>query len=213
MSQFEMCYYTNERREMLQYVPYNCKRVLEVGCGFGYFSTLVKERNRAELWGVEINKEAADHAALKLDKIIYGNLLENFDKLPIKYFDCIIFNDVIEHFEDPWSVLLQIKENLKDGGFIVASIPNVRFIGNLFELLVHKDWEYKEVGGILDKTHLRFFTMKSIVRLFESVGYTINVIKGINGTSSWKVKLLSWFSFKYYNDVKFLQFAIVSSIR
>ena len=81
--------------------------------------------------------------------------------LPDNNFDVVIFNDVLEHFENPWAVLENVKTKLNASGVVVASIPNVAYITNLVELILKKDWRYKPEGGILDKTHLRFFTKKS----------------------------------------------------
>jgi 2-polyprenyl-3-methyl-5-hydroxy-6-metoxy-1,4-benzoquinol methylase len=207
-----MGYYSNDRLEMLTYIPLESSRILEIGCGQGNFSALLKKRNNVEVWGVELSEDAAKKASSVLDKVIQGDLLGKRSLLPIKYFDCIVFNDVLEHFIDPWKVLTELKENLNEKGIIVASIPNVRYIGNLFELLIKKDWEYKIQGGILDITHYRFYTKKSIIRLFEESGYTVTALKGINPTPSIKVKLFSIFSFGYFSDVKFMEFATVARI-
>jgi 2-polyprenyl-3-methyl-5-hydroxy-6-metoxy-1,4-benzoquinol methylase len=85
---------------------------------------------------------------------------------------------VIEHIDETHSFISSLKELLTPEGLIVGSVPNVRFSDNLFRILILKDWHYIE-NGILDKTHLRFFTKKSLVRLFSELNYKLKIIKGI----------------------------------
>ena len=106
--------------------------------------------------------------------------------------------------------LNSIKNKLINDGSFIASIPNVRYLKNLFELLVKKDWEYKN-GGILDKTHLRFFTKKSIVRTINENGFLVELIFGINpfGNNSilkYCISLLATLLFG--RDVKYPQFGL-----
>jgi hypothetical protein len=106
-------------------------------------------------------------------------------------------------------VLGDIKRTLSPGGYIVASIPNIRVYENMKRLLIRKEWEYTE-HGIMDKRHLRFFTKKSIRRMFERCGYQIVTIEGINGGNfPWKFGLLNRVLFKALDDMRFSQFACV----
>jgi 2-polyprenyl-3-methyl-5-hydroxy-6-metoxy-1,4-benzoquinol methylase len=98
-------------------------------------------------------------AGEKLSTILIGSVEEQLDSLPDDYFDCIICNDIIEHLADPWKVMSSLKRKISPNGFFVCSIPNVLFWKNLYELLIKRDWKYVD-SGILDKTHLRFFTKK-----------------------------------------------------
>jgi 2-polyprenyl-3-methyl-5-hydroxy-6-metoxy-1,4-benzoquinol methylase len=202
-------YYINKREEMLQFIPNSCKRILEVGCGDGIFAESVKNKFNAEVWGVELSEDAAKKAEKVIDKVFTGDIIELVNTLPANYFDCIVINDVLEHILDPFKLLSKIKSLIKNNGYIVSSIPNVRYIGNLEELLLKKDWQYKD-DGILDITHFRFFTKKSIERMFTNAGYKIVSIEGINPTGSIKVKLLGWLSFGLFADAKFMQFATVA---
>lgn len=205
-------YFTNERDEMIQYIPKECKKILDVGCGEGRFGGLLKKEREVEVWGVEIDENAAIRAKENLDSVLQGGFFEAEDKLPRNHFDCVVLNDVLEHFTDPWLLLSRIKLLLSPGGCIVSSIPNVRYIGNLSELLLKKDWEYKPYG-ILDITHYRFYTEKSIRRLFESSGYSMIRLEGVNPTHSFKVRLLTWITFGFFKDVKYMQFAIVARMK
>ncbi len=202
-------YYTESRPELLKYIPLDIKRMLDVGCSSANFSALVKSKIKdVEIWGIEMDALAAETAKTKIDKVLVGDLREIITTLPPNYFDCIAFNDILEHIYDPWEILLNIKKNISEEGVITASIPNVLDINNVFNLLFKKDWKYMEYGT-LDKTHVRFFTKKSIIRMFEDCGYTVIKIEGINPNGK-KAKLLSFLSFGFFNETQFLQFACVA---
>lgn len=109
-------------------------------------------------------KFIAMNASNKLDKVLIGTYLEMYDKIPDDYFDLVICNDVIEHMIDTDIFFQTIKKKLKKDAYLIASIPNVRYMLNLFELLVQKDWEYKD-AGIFDNTQRRFFTKKVLNEL------------------------------------------------
>jgi 2-polyprenyl-3-methyl-5-hydroxy-6-metoxy-1,4-benzoquinol methylase len=203
-----------ERHEMLGYIPKEASIILDVGCAVGSFGKLIKSQCLCEVWGVEINEYAASVAAQKLDKVICGAFDEKLD-LPKSNFDCIIFNDVLEHLVDPFSALLFAKTLLRDGGKVVASIPNVRYFDNMWRLLVDRDWEYTQ-SGILDRTHLRFFTHNSIVKTFNDLGYDIEAIEGINPIEEFhpyrvrKFRFINYLLFNQIEDMRYLQFAIVA---
>ena len=201
--------YNENRSEILKYIPSGIKRMLDVGCSSGNFSALVKSQMSVEIWGIEIDAVAAENAKKHLDKVIVGDIKQNMNQLPSSYFDCIVFNDILEHLYDPGDILIGMKRYLLKEGVIVASIPNFREIVNLYNLLIKEDLEYKE-WGILDRTHLRFFTKKSIRRMFEESGFTIIKIEGINANLGWKMKLLNILTFGLIKDTQYLQFLIIA---
>ena len=209
-------YFEAERSDMLQYVPRSSSMILEVGCGCGKFGALLKNEYLAQVWGVDIDEYAVLEAEKRLDKVVKGSFGKEL-KLPEKVFDCIIFNDVLEHLIDPFSSLTYCKQLLSDKGVIVASIPNVRYFRNIVDLLVYKNWEYTE-QGILDKTHLRFFTRRSILSTFERLGYDVKTIEGLNPIEKMKLpgkyRYLNWllplFSEKI-EDMRYLHFAVVAN--
>ena len=88
---------------------------------------------------------------------------------------------MLEHLVEPFEVLEKMKAKLVKNGEIIVSIPNVRYIKNLYHLLIEKDWQYQD-NGILDRTHLRFFTEKSIKRSLVENGWEISFQKGVNAT-------------------------------
>lgn len=201
-------YYENCRDEMIRYVPKNAKKTLEFGCGHGAFSELLKNTLDAECWGVEIDDRSAQIASEKLYRIIKSDATESLTILPERHFDCIIFNDVIEHLNDPFYLLENIKNKLAQGGVVVASIPNVRFWKNLRDLVWRGDWDYRE-AGILDITHLRFFTYKSLLKIFHKLRYEVLCIEGLHPTHSTKFKILNFLLCNKLWDAKYRQFACV----
>jgi 2-polyprenyl-3-methyl-5-hydroxy-6-metoxy-1,4-benzoquinol methylase len=198
---------------MFQYIPQNSQKVLEVGCSNGLFLDYVKQHTNCEVWGIEMNVTAAEKAAKVAHKVLSGDFNVVYTELPAHYFDCIVFNDVIEHFIDPWQALINAKSLLTEKGVIVSSIPNFRYIGNMTEIIKSADFRYREEGGILDKTHVRFFTAKSMKRLFEECGYQVIIQEGLRPCKSWKEKLFITLSCGFFNDMRFLQYAHVAAVK
>jgi 2-polyprenyl-3-methyl-5-hydroxy-6-metoxy-1,4-benzoquinol methylase len=182
-------YYQSTREDMLKFIPTGVKKTLEFGCGEGGFSVLLKDRLNAETWAVEINEECALKAAKRLYKVINDDAYKALCKLPEKYFDCIICFDFLEHLVDPYSLLTLLKTNLAKDGVIITSIPNIRYYRVFTNFVLHGNWGYKD-QGVMDKTHLRFFTYKSIIKMFEQLEFEILLIKGIHPTSSRTCKVL-----------------------
>lgn len=205
-------YYDNARREMLAFVPQDAYRILDIGCGSGAFARLLQESTRKEIWGIELDASAAAIATASMHKVMCGPAEQHLDALPDHYFDCIVLNDVLEHLIDPWGMLIKLKNKLSAVGVIVASIPNVRHYKNLWNLLAAGDWQYTD-AGILDKTHLRFFTARTTRQLFEDQGYRIVEFQGLRGTRKFKIKLLQWLTLGRCWDIAFPQFAIVAAQR
>lgn len=132
-----------------------------------------------------------------------------FQLLPDNYFDCITFNDVLEHTIDPTQLLSMVKTKLGPKGIVIASIPNVLYVKNMFNLLVKKDWEYTH-EGILDSTHLRFFTKKSMKRMFQNAGYVVIKQKGINPPSRLIFKLLNILTLGIIGEMKYMQYVCLA---
>lgn len=204
-------YYHNQRMEMLEFIPSTTKRMLEIGCSTGQFGANVKKMLKdVEIWGIEPNENVVGEARELLDKVINATFEKDMPQLVGQKFDTIVFNDVLEHLIDPGLVLQWCHQYLSSGGVIVASIPNVLFFPSFFhKILIKQDWEY-EKEGIFDNTHLRFFTKKSIVRLFTENDYSIQRMQGINSWRSFKFSLLNTLLMKRIDDWQHLQFAVVA---
>jgi 2-polyprenyl-3-methyl-5-hydroxy-6-metoxy-1,4-benzoquinol methylase len=203
-------YYRAPRPEMLGFVPAAVQRVLEVGCAEGAFGAAVKERTGAEVWGIEFVPQAAERARAVIDRVLVGDASERIADLPDTNFDAIVCNDILEHLVDPGATLRQLRRKLKPGGVVVASIPNIRFLPALSKVVFRKDFPQDDIG-IFDRTHLRFFTRKSIVRMFETAGFTVQCIKGINAYYGPLGVLLTFLSLGYFADGFYQQYACVAS--
>lgn len=204
-----MGYFNIKRFEILPFIPSNTKSLLDIGCGEGAFGAMVKEKiSDCVVWGIEPDFASSELAKIKLDFVI-NDTFEKGNHLLKNKFEIICFNDVLEHLVDPWSALRNAKDSLGENGRVVCSIPNILHFYAIKEILFTKDWKYTS-KGILDQTHLRFFTRKSIIRLFEETGYQIETIEGINPVISRGAKLLSFLTAGYYEESKYAQFVVVA---
>lgn len=174
-------YFGNPRLDLLEMIDKQPELILDVGCGSGAFSQAIKSRYpNCKITGIDIDEESLKKAANVIDKVIKTNVKE-VELLNIglkeESLDYIFYGDILEHLEDPWGILKRHKKYLKEDGKIIASIPNIRHEDVILPLL-HGNWTYRE-EGILDSTHLRFFTLREIKRLFLSAGLYIYEIKGL----------------------------------
>ena len=158
---------------------------------------------------VEINENAASEAMKKLDHVINCDAIKSIGDIPNHYFDCIIMFDILEHLIDPFFLLHELKSKLTKQGVVVASIPNIRYYCMLKQFIIHGNWDYKD-QGILDSTHLRFFTYKSIIKMFTNLKYKIIQMEGIHPTSSRTYKILNIIFLNFLSDVKYKHFVIVA---
>lgn len=203
----EQVYIGHMRSEMAQFLPTEYSKVLEIGCNIGNFRQYVDKSS--EYWGIEPSEQASEIAKTKMDKVLVGFYDKVANDIPDSYFDLVIANDIIEHMERPWDFLKSIKRKMNERASLVLSIPNVRHYENLKELLFEREWKYVD-AGILDITHLRFFTEKSIIRLLNENEFEIKKMEGINplrirkmcSPIYWLLRLILG------SDIKFLQFGI-----
>lgn len=201
-------YYGGTRIEMLEYFPEGGHRVLDVGCGEGLFGKALKDRFGAEVWGIDINEESVEMAKERIDTVFCNDIVHLLKELPDSYFDAIYFNDVLEHMVDPYSLLENIAPKLSANGVVVASIPNIRYHRVLTQILLKKDFRY-ETSGVMDETHMRFFTEKSIRRMFLEAGYKINVLTPINKGKSIRPVFYKLLSLGMIGgDISYPQFAV-----
>jgi 2-polyprenyl-3-methyl-5-hydroxy-6-metoxy-1,4-benzoquinol methylase len=174
-------YLDSPREEVQVHVPPSARRVLDVGCWQGAFGAALKERRPGTVvWAIESDADAASVAASRLDRVIVGSFPSDAPK--DERFDVVTFLDVLEHLVDPWEALRRARELLKPDGAVVAAIPNVRHFQVLLPLLVGGRWEYQE-SGLLDRTHLRFFTRLTMLDLFATSGYCVDEIDPANVAS------------------------------
>lgn len=195
-------YFSNVRKDIIALVPDELNKVLEVGCGSGSTLFALKEMGRAsEIVGIDINK----YCTTQLDKFISGNIEEMNLPYPQEYFDIIIFGDVLEHLIDPWRVVRTMRNYLKENGALIASIPNIREVKTVFQIMLLGDFKY--VGaGILDKTHLRFFCKKNILKLFNDNGFIIEEI--IHNNLGKKRNLFNSLTLRFFEDFLVTQYIV-----
>jgi 2-polyprenyl-3-methyl-5-hydroxy-6-metoxy-1,4-benzoquinol methylase len=167
-------YYSMGRSELLPLIPETAKRVLDVGCGQGMLGEALFHRGAEIVVGVEKEPEAAQGARKRLTQVIGEDVETLAPRLVPGYFDAIICADVLEHLVDPWDVLKRLAQCLSRNGYLVASIPNTRYLA-LIDHLVNGHWTYQS-SGLLDKTHLRFFTLSEIKEMFSKAGLSITAL-------------------------------------
>lgn len=177
MNKSKKNYYSNQRIDLIELIPSGAYTFLDIGCSTGKFRNNID--TKCEYWGIEPHKESATIAIKSIDHVLLGKFDEVYNKLPDRYFDCIICADSIEHMVDTDFFFEVIKSKLAPGGVIIGSIPNVRYVTNIYKLLFQKDWKYVQ-SGILDSTHLRFFTKISLLRTFKIFDYKIHEFYGLN---------------------------------
>ncbi|MCI8495311.1 MAG: methyltransferase domain-containing protein [Lachnospiraceae bacterium] len=149
-------------------------RVLEVGCDLGVNLLEIKNRYpNSQICGLEINSSSVEIAHY-LAEVKVGNIEDK--KIPFAgEFDYIIFCDVLEHLRDPEGVVRFCREYLTEHGCILASIPNLMNV-SVMEQLLHGRFEYRDTG-LLDRSHIHFFTYYEILRMFQQEGYIIEELK------------------------------------
>lgn len=144
--------------------------VLEIGCDCGATLFDIKQiYPHAKIIGCDINENALKVAACVCDQVFTSNIDTDDLPLPENSVDYIIFGDVLEHLRDPEAVLIKIQKNLKANGHVIASIPNLMNISVIKQLL-HGDFTYADMG-LLDRTHIHFFTYNEMLRMFFRAGY------------------------------------------
>ncbi|MBF0124609.1 MAG: class I SAM-dependent methyltransferase [Magnetococcales bacterium] len=162
--------------ELMNLVRAPPRLVLDVGCGLAANGVFLKERfPSCRVMGVEPVDGMAVRAAKQLDHV-FNCRFEDIDLSAAGVqpgeIDLVIFSDVLEHMYHPWKILQETKPMMSQDGVVVASIPNIRHIGVINEL-VKGDWNYHRYG-ILDITHIRFFTRLGVERLFSETGYRVD---------------------------------------
>jgi SAM-dependent methyltransferase len=173
-------YYESPRTHLLDILgSHRPENVLEIGCGGGANLAELKRRfPSCRTTGVELRPDAADAAvaAGRVDDMKVGSIL---DEREIDFargsFDLIVLSHVLEHFADPGAVLTRAGRWIRPGGRFLIALPNVRHLTVLRELILRGDFQYRP-AGILDHTHLRFFTRKSALRFLAQQGLTVEAV-------------------------------------
>ena len=174
---FDAAYHTKPRTEILSFVSEFPGTVLDVGCGGGATGRLLKEKfPQTRVVGVEANREAAEHARRSLDHVVCKRIedVTPASDFPGERFATVLLLDVLEHLYDPWHALLRVRDWLSPDARVIASVPNVRNLVTLSDIAAGR-FEY-DANGVLDITHLRFFTRSTLLELFTQTGYDVRRI-------------------------------------
>ncbi|TAM06627.1 MAG: class I SAM-dependent methyltransferase [Paraburkholderia sp.] len=168
-------YHTAGRADLANMLTNTPSVILDVGCATGSNAALVKERfPGSRAFGIEMNREAAKLAGEKLDHVMVGRF-EDFDLekegIARGSLDAVLLADVLEHMYNPWDVMVKLREYMSPTGQLVLSIPNIRNLW-IMEELGKGNWSYAD-AGLLDITHIRFFTRNEMVKFCEETGYRI----------------------------------------
>ena len=169
-------YFDAVRTDISLLLPNKIDKTIEIGCGSGNtLQWLKRERGCKWACGVELSRDAASKAKDKLDLLIEGNI-EHIE-LPFEKesFDLLLCLDVLEHLIDPWGVFKKLSVYIKRNGVVIVSIPNVRSMNVLAPLIIKGQWGYKD-KGLLDSTHLRFFTRSTAITLVEHSGFKVDKV-------------------------------------
>lgn len=170
-------YFSAARTAILPLLSDNAERVLEIGCGAGQTLAMLKQQGFCrQTVGVECFADAAAQAKNRVDDVYCLDVEKQALPADLGRFDLILLLDVLEHLVDPWSFLSRLRHQyLTDQGHIIISLPNARHFSLVLPLLLGR-FDYQE-RGILDKTHLRFFTRKSMHELIAGAGLSIEKTK------------------------------------
>jgi len=162
------------------------KFILDVGCSRGDFAAIAKKRfPNSKVWGVEPNKLAAEQAAAQVDRVLCHMIDEidwNGEGVQRGDIDTVFLFDVLEHIYDPWKTLVTLRNLVSETAQLVVSIPNVRNV-LLIQDLISGYWRYRR-WGLLDITHIRFFTVKDMYRMFYQTGFRVAASGGTQCTVS-----------------------------
>lgn len=210
--EIDRSYYRNERRPLSIHIPAGDNIILDIGCGAGHFGAYLKRCGKATtVVGIELFPEAAEEARSQLDAVACANL-DHYDLANMKTdlgrdrFDIITCADVLEHVRDPWGVLKELGGHLNVDGKVIVSVPNVRHWSVLLPLLVKGRWDYSE-AGIMDRTHLRFFTKSTAIELVRKSGLKPISVNPLLGPR-WRT--LSRWTLGLFEEFLAIQYVIVA---
>lgn len=202
----KMDYHSHIRFDVLPFVPKTGGRLLDIGGGIGATALEARSRGLVEHAGVIDQVQALQ----ELDFSYNGDLndLDFLDSVGKEQgtFDTILCLDILEHLVEPWDVVAKLQNLLAPGGFIVASIPNVRHITVVAPLLLRSSWQLAD-DGVLDRTHLRFFTRSSAVELMTRSGLQLDLVRPLfDGQKA--TKLFGWVPVDAVRDFAALQYLV-----
>lgn len=181
LREFRRAGYESPRPDVQELVPARARRILDLGCSSGGVGAALKERQGAEVVGIELDPVYGQAASERLDTVLVGDLEElagSHELRRLGRFDCVVAADVLEHLRDPWSVLAAAVELLDDGGTAVISVPNVRHWVTFWQLGRRGIWPRWD-AGLFDRSHLRWFALWDARRLMEDAGLRVTRVSPV----------------------------------
>jgi len=160
--------------DLLSLIPETSKKLIEIGCSSGAFAKAFKQKiPSSHFVGLEVDPSYAELAKRYCDACINTDIECAGDDFFQLYADrdCWIFGDTLEHLKDPWLILSKIRKVIPPEGCIVVCIPNAQHWSLQAKLSIG-DLRYED-SGLLDRTHLRWFTRQTIIEMFDQTGFKI----------------------------------------
>jgi 2-polyprenyl-3-methyl-5-hydroxy-6-metoxy-1,4-benzoquinol methylase len=207
---FRSAYHDHVRQDVIPYVPKTGGQLLDLGGGIGGTAATIRDMGLVDAIGVADLVDNSD-AAAKLDFHYQGNFEDAAFLTRIAdergKFQMILALDILEHLVDPWSTAKKLADMLDSGGYLVASIPNIRNYRATLPLIMGNKWDYKD-AGILDRTHLRFFVRSTAIDLIAQTGLSIRQVES-SPSGGGKIKLFRKLTLGLLNSFTDRQYIIV----
>jgi 2-polyprenyl-3-methyl-5-hydroxy-6-metoxy-1,4-benzoquinol methylase len=167
-------YFHADRNDLLQFLQHEkFNNGLDIGCAAGVLGTqMMRSSVVNNVDGVEINPEIAKQAVMVLNKVWQGGIEAVLHDTPLTDYDLICMADSLEHLMDPWKVLSDLYQNAAVGTKLVVSVPNIHEKNVLLPLLFQGRFEYQN-SGVMDRTHLHFFTRSSLIKILGETGWVV----------------------------------------
>ena len=162
--------YQSINQAVFRHVPAGTRTLLDIGCGGGVFGAAVKAAMPCRVVGVTYSEAEAHQARQRIDQVEVADL-NGYEPGALGKFDCIVCSHVLEHLLHPGQVLARLRACLQPGGSLIVALPNVLFWKQRLEFLLGR-FEYTE-GGLMDRTHVRFFDWDSAQRLIRDAGFVV----------------------------------------
>ncbi len=198
-------YFSGVRADIIQKISdRKSLKILEVGCGLGGTGALALRNGiAAEYDAIELDEKSAEVARPKLTNV-YNENVDQFDFNTLgKTYDCLILSEVMEHLAYPWLALERIAPLLAPGALVFASSPNIASIG-ILKALIRGQFRYTE-WGVMDVTHLRWFTPGSFMEMFEDAGFCTDKIGPVGelskGRKAFNILTFEAFSHLTWNQI------------
>ncbi len=205
-------YYEKINREILSAIPKDARQILDVGCAAGLMGAAIKKMMpSAIVHGIERTPSARVKASEQLDHVFDTDLNVALPPLGSLY-DCIVCADILEHLIDPWTTLQELSKVLTPAGVLVASIPNLRYYKVLRDLLWRGRFTYREYG-VMDATHLRFFTIYEMKKLFQGAGFELVESRPIGRGGNLVIHVLSKLFGGTFTEMQAPQYLLVGRLR